>query len=715
MKKWLWVIGIWAWWAVSASAQVANPLSLHVSRSVVCAGDTFQVWIPGGIHSLQDIEAVVLSTLQYGGIEDSLAITLDNGRITCRTRKTTVGANDYSVALRLSSSIYTSSTSLQVVNPLTAAVSSNHYTFGFTYKDRLVFLSRVATPIAEAAALARASGGDLPRITDAVYNAKLAALADTDGNWFDFTDRYLEGQWRTNRLAKGSYLDWAPGEPNNAGGVEDYAVIRRDTSWNDQWAMSLHRHFLEINTSYRDTIFTVPGGALWLQAPRIAGASYTWLGPNGFFATDSLLTIDRVFIPPTGLASDQFGLIVTKDGCASDLVTYPAKPQYEGLDTALFAIGPSYKGQRYYCSKFTATLGVARMIGYLTGSRLAEIRNQAENDIAAAFYPQENKWIGVTDSAAYVPGQTPRRFRYFSSDSTITFANWRQGEPNNHAGREPYVHLFGVDGTWNDMNPQFSIRFVLTAKESVVALNPTDQVVCPGSVDSLVAYSIESLSQCKLQVSDPGGDFSQARQIPFEVLRRNQIRFQWPTTMPLATGYRLRLADTVRGLYDYAIPGTVEVGSGGFLAPLLRVSQDTIYVTNPYAGASYTWAFQGNPITTGGVGPYFVASQVGFYTVTASRNACSSTSQPIGFQVLNINKLASGALGIYPNPAAGFVSITAPGSGRLVVTALDGRTVAEFTMAKAGRINVSGWAKGLYGLAWTDQQGRALRAKLVVD
>ncbi len=83
---------------------------------------------------------------------------------------------------------------------------------------------------AQAACVAR--GGGLVQIED---EAELAFLvnAGVSGTWLGLTDQSSEGTWLWADGSAVPYTNWAEGEPNDSGGVEDCADLRGDGTWND--------------------------------------------------------------------------------------------------------------------------------------------------------------------------------------------------------------------------------------------------------------------------------------------------------------------------------------------------------------------------------------------------------------------------------------------------------------------------------------------------
>jgi len=109
---------------------------------------------------------------------------------------------------------------------------ANH-TYKGTYNGHTYFLSNSMAAPETAHANALAAGGYLATISDAQENQFISAM-HPDRIWIGFTDRDVEGTWRWITTEPVVYTNWSGGEPNNAGGNEDWAVINwSGSTWND--------------------------------------------------------------------------------------------------------------------------------------------------------------------------------------------------------------------------------------------------------------------------------------------------------------------------------------------------------------------------------------------------------------------------------------------------------------------------------------------------
>lgn len=117
-----------------------------------------------------------------------------------------------------------------------------------TFEGRTYLLTSEQTDWNSAQAEAESLGGNLVSINSQAEQDWLTNTFGTQRMWIGFTDRDNEGSYEWISGDPVSYTNWAPGEPNNAGG-QDYAVINWNTNgqWDDQRAdQSVLRGIIEI-------------------------------------------------------------------------------------------------------------------------------------------------------------------------------------------------------------------------------------------------------------------------------------------------------------------------------------------------------------------------------------------------------------------------------------------------------------------------------------
>jgi hypothetical protein len=122
---------------------------------------------------------------------------------------------------------------------------------GFTYKGTFgghtYFLSNSMALPEAAHATAVSLGGYLTTINSAAENAFISGMF-SGYMWIGLTDRDVEGQWKWITGEPVTYTTWAPGEPNNYLGNEDWAVINWGSSnWNDWFYTSSAYYVVEFS------------------------------------------------------------------------------------------------------------------------------------------------------------------------------------------------------------------------------------------------------------------------------------------------------------------------------------------------------------------------------------------------------------------------------------------------------------------------------------
>lgn len=102
-----------------------------------------------------------------------------------------------------------------------------------------LYIAYATTTFDAAEATAVSVGGHLVSIADADENAwvhsNFGNLAGLDRRiWIGFNDFAVEGQWEWTSGETETYTNWNGGEPNNSGGVEEYAeMLGSSGRWND--------------------------------------------------------------------------------------------------------------------------------------------------------------------------------------------------------------------------------------------------------------------------------------------------------------------------------------------------------------------------------------------------------------------------------------------------------------------------------------------------
>ncbi len=151
-------------------------------------------------------------------------------------------------------------------------------------------------------------------------------------------------------------------------------------------------------------------------------------------------------------------------------------------------------GHTYVLTTYCPTPQAARASAASMGGYLVAINDQAESDFLATHFTGVRLWIGLSDEL--VEGQFG-----WDSGETMSFTNWRPGEPNNSGGIEDWVEM-GADGPsrWNDLPSSGSAKTIYGLVEIPSAL-PTIPV-------ETVTYSSNAHTYCRVA---PGQDINEAR------------------------------------------------------------------------------------------------------------------------------------------------------------------------------------------------------------
>ncbi len=167
----------------------------------------------------------------------------------------------------------------------------------------------------QAQAYAQTFGANLISVQSAAENADLLQALSNQGYagqviWIGFTDAALEGTFVWYDSAPVTYSNWAPGEPNNAGGNENCTQIYPDGTWNDLNCNGYNSlSVIEVNLCPQVSIANVPvhcpNTNVTLNASTILGSpsyTYTWLqsGTETFTNTSAPGNTDQITVSSTG-------------------------------------------------------------------------------------------------------------------------------------------------------------------------------------------------------------------------------------------------------------------------------------------------------------------------------------------------------------------------------------------------------------------------------
>jgi hypothetical protein len=353
---------------------------------------------------------------------------------------------------------------------------------------------------------ARDRGGYVARVTNASENAAVKNAANGNGVWLNMSDEGHEGDWQyagvPSRFAWSnwqpsqpqdqllSFTNWKTGEPNNANGNENYAVL--DDSflfgngrWNDVSGTSTYGYVLykpqENSYTYQSGEFTFDQAVL--DAAIKGGFIAHITNPSEQSAVRDAASGHRVWINATDEGSEgiwRTGNYVTPSSSAtlgyqnvgwSDWAV--GEPNdYNGIEDHAVMLadgtwndvnennkyGYVLKKQdgsfNYIPGPFTFSQAKADAV--IRRGYVAPVATYADQQKIRTVASGNTVWINNTDSQ--VEGQ------WLAYDYTVggyrIYSNWNSGEPNNTSGNENYA-IMRSDGRWNDTSGTSTYGYVL--------------------------------------------------------------------------------------------------------------------------------------------------------------------------------------------------------------------------------------------------------------
>ncbi|MES2566771.1 MAG: lectin-like protein [Bacteroidota bacterium] len=171
----------------------------------------------------------------------------------------------------------------------------------------------------QAQAYAQSFGANLISVQSATENADLVQALSNQGYsaevvWIGYTDEITEGSFTWYDGSPVAYSNWAAGEPNDAGGVEDCTQIYPNGSWNDLSCSGYNSlSVIEVNICPQVTLINAPihcpGTNVPITASTLLGSpgyTYTWVqsGTETFTNTSTPGNTDQITV--TSMAPNTF-------------------------------------------------------------------------------------------------------------------------------------------------------------------------------------------------------------------------------------------------------------------------------------------------------------------------------------------------------------------------------------------------------------------------
>lgn len=299
-----------------ASNTAATLAVTNVNPTTICAGSPISVDITSSGVSAGNVYTVQLSdpsgSFTYPVNIGTLTSSAATATINCVIPQAVASGTGYKVRVQsnLPTAASAASTQTITVNSVIGDIpNAAQFRYIGSTNGNDYFVSLVSQVWLTAQSTCVASGGNLASIPDAATNNLLKSFTTTLGAHIGFSDAAVEGTFVWPNGAPVTFTSWNAGEPNNSGN-EDYSQMGMTGLWND------------INNAYSSPFFmqlapatsnspVCEGGPITLNGVALAGATYSWTGPNSFSSS-----LQNPVIPSASLAAaGTYTLTYTKNGC----------------------------------------------------------------------------------------------------------------------------------------------------------------------------------------------------------------------------------------------------------------------------------------------------------------------------------------------------------------------------------------------------------------
>ena len=315
---------------------------------------------------------------------------------------------------------------------------------------------------AQADAACQAAGGYIVVINDADENEFVRSSIMADNAWIGYSDQNSEGnfEWFGDNS---TYTNWQAGEPNNYGGNEDFARLRKHSG---QWTDRSQYHQFEF-------VMEVPcggGGDPGPVDPPVTGCTVTCPPSDTIFvacdstivtAMDTIIIMDTIIVLGNPVVVMEETVVMTFGGIVVDLPEptvscdsgAPATCEEEYIPGFIY-IG-EHNGSNYYCSAHNSyTWQESNTLAQQNGGHLVVINDQDENDFIQNAIMASSAWIGFTDEFS------EDNFTWVNGDA-VNYTNWQDGQPNNLNNIEHYTRIKKYSGEWTDRKNNVYYEFVM--------------------------------------------------------------------------------------------------------------------------------------------------------------------------------------------------------------------------------------------------------------
>ena len=368
---------------------------------------------------------------------------------------------------------------------------------GYQYGDRVYLRTSSALTWQAAQAEAQQLGGNLVTINDAAEEDWLQLVFGSDqGYWIGISDAAQEGTFTWASGETVDYVNWAPGEPSDSEGNQDYGWMNFGSSkqWDDNFASSTMQGIIEVPlislTAAPPEAAPTNFGSIRLKdnvriSEDAATARVEVLRENG---SEGTVTVSYRTVAGTAQAEEDYrpqrGQITFAAGETQKIIEIPliGDQRTEGEEQFAVAIETvsggatllaprtaqvtlldndtpviyEFRGNRYQLTNEAQTWGEVQAKALALGGNLVTINSAEEEQwLKQTFGTTEGFWTGLND-------QTREGNFEWASGQPLTYTNWASRQPNNNEGNEDYVQInFGSSAQWNDEGASDRFRGII--------------------------------------------------------------------------------------------------------------------------------------------------------------------------------------------------------------------------------------------------------------
>ncbi|MFM6726780.1 MAG: lectin-like protein, partial [Dolichospermum sp.] len=280
-----------------------------------------------------------------------------------------------------------------------------------------------ATTWTDAEAQAVAMGGHLVTVNDATENLFLVNTFGTESLWIGYTDAAVEGQWEWVSGETSTYTNWAPGQPDNYLGSQDYARYTNYQSlgnWDDLDNNQNLRGIVEIkNTTPTVTLAVSPES---VSEDGTTNLVYTFTRTG---STTSALTVNYS-IAGTAIANDYTGATPG----TGKTITFAA-----GSSTATLSIDPT--ADTTVEPNETVTLTLATGTGYIVQTTTAVKGTITNDDTVRPKITLAINYSGISENSPNNFIYTFTRTGATTNPLTVNYNIAGTADANDYTGATP--------------------------------------------------------------------------------------------------------------------------------------------------------------------------------------------------------------------------------------------------------------------------------------